>query len=516
MDAGATSGPVATLIAVLYVTVLLILACYGLHRSHLVYLCFRHRRRLDSFRNRERNPRPDELPTVTIQLPLFNEATVVARLLDAVAKIDYPRDRLEVQVLDDSTDETSAIARAHVERLRAQGHDFVYLHRKDRVGYKAGALAAGLRAAKGELIAIFDADFVPQPDFLLACVPDFEDPSVGMVQTRWGHLNRDHSLLTRVQALMLDGHHLVENRARFGAGCLFNFSGTGGIWRREAIEQAGGWQHDTLTEDLDLSYRAQLAGWRFVYREDVVSPAELPEDVSAFRAQQFRWAKGTVQTARKLVERVLKTPSLTLMQRMEALFHLTPHFAYPLMVTLSLLLLPALIVMPAADLKTMLIVDLPLCIGVTGSLGMFYSLAEVAQGRKASSALARLPALIALGMGLAPHLTKAVFEGLESMAGEFVRTPKKGSGGGRYRARATLPTVEVLLAVWSFLSVIASIETRHYFATPFALLFTFGYGYVAVLVASEQTQRRRESRSDSLVPQGRLPVEGDTGEKLAA
>ena len=507
---------VATLIAVLYVTVLLILACYGLHRSHLVYLCFRHRRRLDSFRTRERQLDPEKLPTVTIQLPLFNEATVVTRLLDAVARIEYPRDKLEVQVLDDSTDETSAIARAHVERLRAQGHDFVYIHRKDRVGYKAGALAEGLRVAKGELIAIFDADFLPQPNFLLACVPDFEDPSIGMVQTRWGHLNREHSLLTRVQALMLDGHHLVENRARFGAGLLFNFSGTGGIWRRAAIEQAGGWQHDTLTEDLDLSYRAQLAGWRFAYREDVVTPAELPEDVSAFRAQQFRWAKGTVQTARKLIERVLKAPQLTLLQRIEALFHLTPHFAYPLMVVLSLLLLPALIVMPAADWRTMLIVDLPLCIGATGSLGMFYSLAEVAQGRKASSALARLPALIALGMGLAPHLTKAVFEGLESMAGEFVRTPKKGSGSGRYRARTTLPTVEVLLAVWSFLAVIASIETRHYFATPFAILFTLGYGYVAVLVAAEQTQRRRETRSDSLVPDAPLPVEGEAREKLAA
>lgn len=497
-----------TLVAVLYVTVLLILACYGLHRSHLVYLCWRHRQRLLAFRDRGSERRAvDELPTVTLQLPLFNEATVVARLLDAVAQIDYPRNKLEVQVLDDSTDETRTIARAHVERLREEGHDFVYLHRTDRKGYKAGALAAGLEVAKGELVAIFDADFIPQPDFLRACVPNFDDPEVGMVQTRWGHLNRDHSLLTRVQALMLDGHHMVENRARFGSGCLFNFSGTGGIWRREAIEQAGGWQHDTLTEDLDLSYRAQLAGWRFVYREDVVSPAELPEDVSAFRAQQFRWAKGTVQTARKLLERVLGTPSLSLMQRMEALFHMTPHFAYPLMVTLSVLLLPALILMPATDPRTMLIVDLPLCIGVTGSLGMFYSLAETAQGRRASSALVRLPALIALGMGLAPHLSKAVFEGLESMSGEFVRTPKKGSGGGRYRARASLPTVEVLLAVWSFLSVVASIETRHYFATPFAMLFTFGYGYVAVLVASEQALRRRESRTPNLVEQGsELPV----------
>jgi glycosyltransferase involved in cell wall biosynthesis len=421
-----------------------------------------------------------------------------------VARIDYPRDLLEVQVLDDSTDETQSLVRAHVERLRAQGHDFVYLHRTNRTGYKAGALDAGLAVAKGSLIAIFDADFIPQPDFLRATVPHFFSEEVGMVQTRWGHLNREHSLLTEVQALMLDGHHLVENRARFAAGCLFNFSGTGGIWRRQAIVDAGGWQHDTLTEDLDLSYRAQLAGWKFVYRDDVVSPAELPEDVSAFRAQQFRWAKGTVQTSRKLLERILADRALRVSQRIEAFFHLTPHFAYPLMVLLSVLLLPALILMPATDTRMMILVDLPLCIGTTGSLGAFYMLAEAAQGRPRLAALKRLPTLIALGAGLAPHLTRAVVEGLESMAGEFVRTPKKGVRQGRYRARTTLPKVEMGLTLLSLASVVASVETRHWFATPFAMLFTFGYGYVATLVATEQAVERRESRrlvlADSVPP----------------
>jgi cellulose synthase/poly-beta-1,6-N-acetylglucosamine synthase-like glycosyltransferase len=480
------------LLCVSYFAVLLLLASYGVHRSHLVYQCWRYRHRLKRARSLPLLAgAPGELPRVTVQLPLFNEATVAVRLIDTVAKIDYPKHLLEIQVLDDSTDETQAIARLAVERLRREGIDVVYIHRVDRSGYKAGALDHGLKVAKGELIAIFDADFLPPFDFLRDVVGHFADPTIGMVQTRWGHINRDHSLLTQVQALMLDGHHLVENRARFGAGNLFNFSGTGGIWRRQAIDEAGGWQHDTLTEDLDLSYRAQLAGWRFVYRDDVISPAELPEDVSAFRAQQYRWAKGTVQTARKLMGRLLRAP-LTSSQRVEAFFHLTPHFAYPLMVLLSVLLLPALLLMPATDPRTMLLVDLPLIVGTTGSLAAFYSLADAAQGRSRWSAIARLPMLIALGAGLAPHLSRAVYEGLTAMAGEFVRTPKKGTKEGRYRARANLPLTEMLLSLLSLVSVVASVQTAHYFATPFAMMFAFGYGYVAALVIAEQFRRRRE------------------------
>jgi hypothetical protein len=248
---------------------------------------------------------------------------------------------------------------------------------------------------------------------------------------------------------------------------------------------AGGWQHDTVTEDLDLSYRAQLVGWKFIYRGDAVSPAELPEDVSAWRAQQFRWAKGTVQTARKLLGRILRS-RLTVAQRVEAFFHLTPHFAYPLMMILSVLLLPALLLMPATDPATMLMIDLPLCIGTTGSLAAFYAVAEAAQGRRRVEALKRLPFVLALGAGLAPHLSKAVFEGLRSMAGEFVRTPKKGSAEGRYRAHADLPIVEIVLCWLSIASTVASLATNHWFATPFALLFTFGYGYVAHQVIAEQ------------------------------
>lgn len=520
-----------------YFAVLLLLAMYGLHRSHLVLTVVRLRKRLKAMQSGNTrlsmDTDPAALPHVTIQLPLYNEATVVGRLLNETARMAYPRSKLEIQVLDDSTDESRQMARAKVEHLKAHAPalpegtrddwdgplDMVYIHRVDRTGYKAGALDAGLRVAKGELIAIFDADFVPGHDFLRDLVPQFvADEKLGMVQARWGHMNRDLSLLTRVQALMLDGHHLVENRARAAAGWLFNFSGTGGMWRRKAIESAGGWQHDTLTEDLDLSYRAQMAGWRFAYRDDVVTPAELPEDVSAFRAQQFRWAKGTVQTARKLMGRVL-TSDLTLMQRAEAFFHMTPHFAYPLMVLLSVLLLPALILMPATNPTTMLLIDLPLCIGTTGSLAAFYAMAEAAQGRKRMDAIRTLPALLALGAGLAPHLTKAVFDGLRSMAGEFVRTPKHGEmHSHRYRARADLPTVEVLLALISFASVVASLETGHWFATPFAMLFTFGYGYVASLVASEQVARRRAARLGLAPASESMPpvAPAEASEELAA
>lgn len=483
-----------TVFVVLYFAILLLLCTYGLHRLHLVLSCWRHRRRIEAVGDVA--PLSDsELPRVTVQLPLYNEATVVERLLDAVAKMDYPQDRLEIQVLDDSSDETRGIAEKKVEKLAAKGLDIAYIRRPDRHGYKAGALDFGLARAKGELIAIFDADFVPQPGFLRDVAPHFQSPEVAMVQTRWGHMNRHHNLLTSVQALMLDGHHMVENRARYGANCYFNFSGTGGIWRAAAIHEAGGWEHDTLTEDLDLSYRAQLKGWRFVYRPDVLTPAELPEDLSAFRAQQYRWAKGTVQTARKLLGRVLHA-DLSRSQRLEAFFHLTPHFAYPLMLLLSILILPALILMPAVDIGTMFVVDLPLCFGATGSLATFYCLAERAQGRSVFGALKRLPALIALGAGLSPHLTRAVFDGLRSMSGEFVRTPKRGSQVGRYRQAAQLPFVEIGLTLISIASVVASIETGHWFATPFTMLFALGYGYVAWTVTSEQLVPRGAKSSE--------------------
>jgi len=508
-------------LCILYFGVLALLSAYGFHRLFLVVLCGLNRRRLQEVIDRAAyvdTKDESELPHVTIQLPLFNESTVVGRLLNAVAQMDYPASRLEIQVLDDSIDETQALARSHVERLRAQGIDIVYIHRTDRTGYKAGALENGMRVAKGELIAVFDADFVPQPDFVRRVIAHFRDPKIAMVQTRWGHMNREFSALTKVQALQLDGHHLVENRARFGAGYLFNFSGTGGIWRKAAISDAGGWQHDTLTEDLDLSYRAQLRGWKFVYRQDVVTPSELPEEVSAVRAQQYRWAKGTVQTARKLMARIMRS-DISVGQRIEAFFHLTPHFAYPLLVMLSVLLLPTLVLMPGTSNETMLMIDLPLLTATTGSLAAFYMEAERAQGRSRLGALIRMPMLIAVGTGLAPHLAKAVFDGMRQMSGEFIRTPKQGSNSSRYKMRADMPFAEIILALISLASVIASVKTGHWFATPFAMLFTIGYGYVAILVSAEQANRRRARAamgiaSERPAPEAAAPL--STREELTA
>ncbi|MGQ0506888.1 MAG: cellulose synthase family protein, partial [Myxococcaceae bacterium] len=315
-----------------YFGVLFVLAVYGSHRYRMAYLYYRHKYKL---------PTPKgtlaQLPRVTIQLPIFNEMYVVERLVDSVCKIEYPSELLEIQVLDDSTDETCGIARAVVERNRRLGHNVVYIHRENRQGFKAGALENGLKLAQGEFVAVFDADFVPSPDFLKRTVPFFSDDKIGMVQVRWGHLNREYSILTQAQSIFLDGHFIIEHTARNRSGAFFNFNGTAGIWRRSTINDAGGWQHDTLTEDLDLSYRAQLKGWQFVFLPDVVSPAEVPVDMNAFKSQQHRWAKGSIQTARKLLPTILRSNLPTAVKR-EAFFHLTNNLAYLLMVLLSLLM----------------------------------------------------------------------------------------------------------------------------------------------------------------------------------
>jgi len=327
--------PSETLILATYFFVLVILAVYGWHRYYLVYLYMK---------NKGRVPVPagtlEAWPAVTIQLPIYNEMYVADRLIDAVCRIEYPRELLEIQVLDDSTDETRSVAEQAVRRNAARGVDIKYIHRTDRSGYKAGALDAALKVAKGEFIAIFDADFIPSPDFLTRTVPFFTDPKVAMVQARWGHINQDYSLLTKIQSILLDGHFVLEHGGRNRAGLFFNFNGTAGIWRRAAITDAGGWQHDTLTEDLDLSYRAQLRGWRFVFLPDLVAPAEVPVEMNSFKSQQHRWAKGSIQTCRKLLPRILRS-NVPLPVKAEAFFHLTANFNYPLMCVLSVLMAPA-------------------------------------------------------------------------------------------------------------------------------------------------------------------------------
>ncbi|CAI8007128.1 Xyloglucan glycosyltransferase 4 [Geodia barretti] len=319
-----------------------------------------------------------EPPAVLIQLPVFNERYVVERLIRAVAALDYPRSRLSVQVLDDSTDDTGTIADRVVAECAAAGLDICRIHRTDRRGFKAGALQVGLDASDAPFVVIFDADFVPKPDFLQEALPYLlGDERTGLVQARWDHLNRDYSLLTDVQAILLDGHFMTEHGGRHVSGCFFNFNGTAGIWRRAAIEDAGGWEGDTLTEDLDLSYRAQLRGWRFVFVPEIAAPAELPVSMNAFKAQQRRWAQGSLQTARKLLPQILASP-LPLRVRAEAFFHLSSNLAYPLMAVLSLLMAPVLFARVSTGLREMALLDIPIFAAATLSVVSFYSFSQSA------------------------------------------------------------------------------------------------------------------------------------------
>ncbi len=488
------SPVVQTLIIVLYLVTLGGLAVYGVHRASLLLAYLRHRRDLPSPRIRFAE---DDLPKVTIQLPMFNERHVAARLLDAVARIDYPRDRLEIQVLDDSTDVTADIAIARCELHRRDGIDIRYVRRLDRAGYKAGALAHGLRRAKGELLLVFDADFVPHPSVVRDLVEFFTDSSVGMVQARWGHLNGDRSLLTRCQAQLLDGHFVIEHAARNRTGRFFNFNGTAGMWRRAAIEDAGGWQHDTITEDMDLSYRAQLAGWRFVYVPRVAVPAELPSDMNAFKGQQYRWAKGSLQTARKLLNRIMEAPVPSAVKR-EAFFHLTNNLAYVFLLVLAILQLPNMLIRRQMDDPTLLLLDVPMFWATCGSVTAFYLVAQRDLGGSVLEALKRLPAMMALGVGLAVNNGRAAIEGWFGKDVEFVRTPKTGATDGSSKASGTYRAatswhnaIELGFAVYCNATLAVALATRSWASVPFVALFAAGFSYVAVasLVSFRRTSR---------------------------
>jgi cellulose synthase/poly-beta-1,6-N-acetylglucosamine synthase-like glycosyltransferase len=468
-----------------YFLVLGILAVYGLHRYWLVYEYFKYRQ------NRPpQPPEPSDWPKVTIQLPIYNERYVVDRLIDAVAALDYPRDRLEIQVLDDSTDETQQVARAAVERQRALGLPIQYLHRTNRIGFKAGALAEGLRQASGELIAIFDADFLPPPDFLRRTVPYLvADPKVGMVQARWTYVNRQYSLLTEIEAILLDGHFVIEHGARFRRGVFFNFNGTAGVWRRAAIEDAGGWHYDTLTEDTDLSYRAQLRGWKFIYLPEVECPSELPVEMNAFKTQQARWAKGLMQTARKTLPLVLRAP-VSWRIKAEAVLHLTANISYPLMVVLSVILLPAMIVRFYQGWFQMLLIDLPLFVASTCSVSTFYLVSQrELYPRTWKRTFLLLPMVMAVGIGLCVRNARAVLEALFGIRSEFARTPKyrieqKGQSWlrNKYRRRAGWsPVMELALGAYFLFTVFYAYQNENYATLPFLLLFVWGYLYTGIL-----------------------------------
>src|ERR1700744_5625796 len=435
-----------------------------------------------------------QLPFVTIQLPIFNEQFVIDRWIDAVCKLEYPRDRFEIQVLDDSTDETTGVAREIVERY-ARGfagmepQPIVYLHRSNRHGYKAGALDKGLDVAKGEFVAIFDADFVPPRQWVMQVIHHFAEPGIGMVQTRWTHLNRDYSFLTQVEAILLDGHFVLEHGGRSRSGVFFNFNGTAGMWRRDAIEEAGGWQHDTLTEDTDLSYRAQLKGWQFRYLQHVACPAEVPIEMTAFKTQQARWAKGLIQTSKKILPRVFRS-DLPFRTKIEAFYHLTANLSYPLMVVLSLLLMPAMVIRFYQGWFQMLLIDVPLFMASTFSISSFYLVSQKElYPRSWFKTFLYLPFLMALGIGLTVTNSRAVLEALFGIKSSFKRTPKyrvekKGerAQATKYRKRlGVVPWVELLIGCYFALTIAYAITNENYFTIPFLLLFVVGYWSTGLL-----------------------------------
>ena len=468
-----------------YFVVLILLAGYGMHRYILVYCYYKHRN------NRTTEPVAcfRDLPRVTVQLPIFNEQYVVERLIEAICKLDYPKEKLDIQVLDDSTDETARVARGLTERYAALGNPISYHHRTNRHGFKAGALAKGMETAQGEFIAIFDADFTPPEDFLMRTIHHFADPRVGMVQTRWTHINRNYSFLTEVEAILLDGHFVLEHSGRARSGLFFNFNGTAGLWRRATIDEAGGWQHDTLTEDTDLSYRAQLKGWKFLYLQDVECPAELPVEMTAFKTQQARWAKGLIQTGKKILPRVLRS-DVPLHTKIEAWYHLTANISYPLMIVLSVLLLPAMIIRFYQGWFQMLYIDLPLFLASTFSISSFYLVSQRELfPRSWPRALLYLPFLMALGIGLTVTNTKAVIEALLGRQTAFTRTPKYSVvskrdkiGATEYRKRlGWVPWLEILIGTYFALTVYYAMDNENYITVPFLLLFVVGYWYTGLM-----------------------------------
>ncbi len=494
-----------------YFVVMLILAFYGIHRYQLVWLYYKNRKNAAKWSEPPMRFEDGKLPFVTIQLPIFNEQFVIDRLIEACCRLNYPRDRFEIQVLDDSTDETVMVARQIVERYAAgfPGMDpqpITYLHRTNRHGYKAGALDKGLDVAKGDLIAIFDADFVPPPEWVMQVVHHFAEPGIGMVQTRWTHLNRNYSFLTQVEGILLDGHFVLEHGGRSRAGVFFNFNGTAGMWRRETISEAGGWQHDTLTEDTDLSYRAQMVGWKFKYLQDVECPAELPIEMTAFKTQQARWAKGLIQTGKKILPRVMKSDQ-PFHTKLEAWYHLTANISYPLMIILSTLLMPAMIIRSWQGTTQMLLIDLPLFMASTMSISSFYLVSQKELHPKTWwKTFLYIPCLMALGVGLTITNTKAVLEALFGVKSAFARTPKyrvnkKGekSQAKVYRKRlGIVPWIELAIGCYFTATVWYAITSENYFTVPFLALFVFGYWYTGLLSLLQGRFERSSAHGDEM------------------
>lgn len=494
-----------TILLAVYYTALTALVAFGAHRLALTVRFLRHG-------TRPAVPgRDDTLPSVTVQLPMYNERYVAERLIDAAAALDYPRDRLQVQVLDDSTDDTREVVDRAASRARERGVRVEVVRREGREGYKAGALEHGLGSADGELVAIFDADFVPPAGFLREMVAGFDAPEVGMVQARWDHLNREFSPLTRAQAVLLDGHFVVEQTARCATGRFFNFNGTAGVWRRAAIDDAGGWQHDTITEDLDLSYRAQLAGWRFRYLTDVSAPAELPAEVRGFRSQQHRWAKGSIECLRKLGPALLRSRQLPLPVRFEGLVHLTANLSYVLMLVVALTMPLAALARQGAGVGWFTALDVALLSLGTLSVVLFYTVSERWLGRSMGRTLLLIPFVIAVDIGLSLHKTRAVVEALVGYRTAFVRTPKLAltRSGTLPRSHAYLRSAwasgmgELVLAAWCVLGIILTLRGPHPSPWPIPFLALFAVGYATIgLTGIVQAFPRPQRASAALGPAG--------------
>lgn len=485
----------------IYFGILGLLSLYGAYRFKLIIQFLRYRPYPPKPKSRFA---PGELPRVTVQLPLFNEMYVAERLINSITTLEYPRDLLEIQVLDDSTDGTCEIASAAVARQAAEGIDISYHHRENREGFKAGALEAGLHQAKGDLILIFDADFLPHPDCIRRMVDYFTDESVGMVQMRWSHINADYSLLTKVQAIMLDGHLVIEQTARNRSGGFFNFNGTAGMWRRKAIEWSGGWQHDTLAEDTDLSYRARLTGWRFVYLLDDDVPAELPVEMAAFKSQQRRWAKGVIQVGMKMLKRMWRDPRLPLSTKIEQFFRLFGNLAAPLVIVLAMVHLPVLIVRYNQGFFHLFVFDVPILTLSTLSVVAYYLVAQRHLYPDSwRSSIKYLPFVMSMGIALAFSNTQAVIEALLRVKTPFVRTPKYGIEETTrdntwvkktyVPRRLTLPLLEMIFTVYFVFTVWYAFDSNIFGTIPFLLIYLFGYAYAAFLTIAQgrMSSRRR-------------------------
>jgi len=470
------------IVLIAYFISLLILFVFGLHGFIMLF----YYRKTKNFKHVPQNPLKED-PIVTIQLPLYNELYVVERLIDNVCRIDYPKDKLEIQVLDDSTDETTQITAKKVAEMKAQGFDIVHVRRGSREGFKAGALKEGMKIAKGEYLAIFDADFVPQKDFLRKTIPFFGDERIGMVQTRWEHLNGDYSILTKAQALALDGHFVIEQNVRNKADFFIQFNGTGGIWRKSCIEDAGNWHADTLTEDMDLSYRAQLNGWRFVFLKEETSPAELPTEINALKSQQFRWTKGAIETSKKILPLVWKS-KVPLRVKLQATFQLTCNLAYPFILLAAILNVPLVFIKNSGS-HELYFACTSIFILAFVSTFLFYLYAQKDIRSDWRKKIVYYPLFMAGSMGFAVNNSRAVFEGLLNRKSEFVRTPKfkvennnDSWLNNKYITKKIdlAVIVELAMAIYCFIGVVASIYFLELASLPFQLLFCVGFSFVSL------------------------------------